>query len=70
MRISCDPNDHGFHPGAHPGTLDFLRFIVTLDGEPMPHAVTADEELGIVHIVHGTGRLIVLRGNVKIKSIH
>jgi hypothetical protein len=67
MRVSCDPKDQGFSP-------HFNQFIPTLNGLAMPHAVTADEELGIVRVM---GRLSngdeveqVLFGMVKIERLH
>lgn len=63
MRVSFDPDDQGFHPGR-------AQFAVTLDGKLMPHAVTADEELGLVHVLTAGPETAVLRGRVKIESLH
>lgn len=63
MRLSADRNDPGYHPNTE-------AFIVTLDGKPMLYAVTADEELGLVHIGQSCGHEVILRGDVKIVLVH
>lgn len=63
MRVSVDPNDQGFHPRGP-------QYIVTLNGKVVPHAVTADEELGLVHVGILGEKLRVLQGVVKIASVH
>jgi hypothetical protein len=63
MRISADPSDMGFHPQAS-------RFLVTLNGKPVPHARTADEELGLVHVWQENAPDRTLAGDVKIERLH
>ena len=67
MRVSCDQGDQGFTP-AHD------RFIATLNGTPVPHAITADEELGLVRVVDRDRRGNIfehaLFGLVKIERLH
>jgi hypothetical protein len=64
MRISCDPDDQSYHPGSG-------RFIAMLNGSAVPHAITADEELGLVHVVaDDEGNTSVLFGRVTIERLH
>lgn len=67
VRISADPRDQGFSP-AH------YQFRATLNGMPVPHALTADEELGLVRVVTngGNGEAVehVLFGRVRIERVH
>lgn len=61
MRISVDRDDPGF--------CNTARFVVTLDGRPELHAITADEELGTVHIGDEFGRVRIERGIVRIERL-
>lgn len=64
MRISCNPDDQGFMPES------MRHHLVTLNGKPMPHAITADEELGLIWVFSNEGIADVLSGLVKIETLH
>jgi hypothetical protein len=61
MRISADQTDPGFGNRA--------KFAVTLNGKPEPWAITADEELGTVHIGNEFGQVRIERGVVRIECL-
>jgi hypothetical protein len=64
MRISIDRDDPGYMPEG-------LRWrMPTLNGKPMPHAVTADEELGLIYVFQEEGPPKFLQGEVKLETIH
>lgn len=67
MRISIDREDQGYSPAPQ-------NFGVTFNGKPVIGAITADEELGILHIAEHDARgdivVRVLLGTVKIERVH
>ena len=53
MRISINPRDRGYRPGV-------WQFRVTLDGIRQLHAITADDDIGLIvrHKLNDYGSLI------------
>lgn len=60
MRLSCEKDDPGY-PGFERAMSSGKRIVVKLDGEIVPDAITADENLGFVKLYQRNvdGRLLV-----------
>lgn len=66
MRLSVDPADPGFHPAGKERGV-----IVLLDGDPMRHVITADEERGYVicHVHDDAGRPVIQGDSFQTKIV-